>query len=412
MVNDMKKDKTKNIIKCILFFIIFCVLMGVLSVVFYPKTSDPEGGLSNPNARGFYGEPRNSLDVVVMGNSNAYSAYSPMMMWKNYGIPTYVAAEGAQNIAETVNVLQEVLTCQKPKLVVLDVDLLWQGKTQVSRVEGNVKSLIYKYIPIMKYHDRWKTLALKDSFKKKSYTYRSSTRGQYLSRTVMAYTGEDKMVETKDIEPVPKSSRIFLKMFLDICKENNVEVMFVEMPTASSWNYKKHNGMTQYAIKYDEISYLDILNQDLKVMDSTATSLCKDNHIPLVVLGIPFLDLNTVKGKNKINWGTDTRDGGKHLNCYGARKVTREIGKYISKHYSFENKKKDSRYTDWNKQYKVYKKYMKNPATVITVDENGEQTQTTVEAEKINKQSAGKKDKKKNKKSSDKKTTTTTKNNK
>ena len=56
------------------------------------------------------------------------------------------------------------------------------------------------------------------------------------------------------------------------------------------------------------------------------------------------------------------------------------------------------RYTDWNKQYKVYKKYMKNPATVITVDENGEQTQTTVEAEKINKQSAGKKDKKKDKK--------------
>ena len=88
---------------------------------------------------------------------------------------------------------------------------------------------------------------------------------------------------------------------------------------------------------------------------------------------------------------------------------------YDTKKYdrdSFENKKKDSRYTDWNKQYKVYKKYMKNPATVITVDENGEQTQTTVEAEKINKQSAGKKDKKKNKKSSDKKTTTTTKNNK
>ena len=81
-----------------------------------------------------------------------------------------------------------------------------------------------------------------------------------------------------------------------------------------------------------------------------------------------------------------------------------------------ENKKKDSRYTDWNKQYKVYKKYMKNPATVITVNENGEQIQTTVEAEKINKQSAGKKDKKKDKKktkkSSDKKITTTTKNNK
>lgn len=40
------------------------------------------------------------------------------------------------------------------------------------------------------------------------------------------------------------------------------------------------------AIRYDEISYLDILNQDLKVMDSTAISLCKDNHIPLIVFGI------------------------------------------------------------------------------------------------------------------------------
>ena len=40
------------------------------------------------------------------------------------------------------------------------------------------------------------------------------------------------------------------------------------------------------AIKYDEITYLDILNQDLKVMDATATSLCMDNHIPLIVFGI------------------------------------------------------------------------------------------------------------------------------
>ena len=40
------------------------------------------------------------------------------------------------------------------------------------------------------------------------------------------------------------------------------------------------------AIKYDKITYLDILNKDLKVMDSTATSLCRDNNIPLLVFGI------------------------------------------------------------------------------------------------------------------------------
>ena len=100
--------------------LIFCGFMALGSVMLYPKTSDPEGGLSNPNARGFYGEPKNSIDLVVMGNSNAYSAYSPMLMWKKYGIPSYVVAEGAQNIAETVNILEELLTCQKPKLIILD----------------------------------------------------------------------------------------------------------------------------------------------------------------------------------------------------------------------------------------------------------------------------------------------------
>jgi uridylate kinase len=40
------------------------------------------------------------------------------------------------------------------------------------------------------------------------------------------------------------------------------------------------------AVKYDEITYLDVLNQQLKVMDTTATSLCMDNNIPIIVFDI------------------------------------------------------------------------------------------------------------------------------
>ena len=50
--------------------------------------------------------------------------------------------------------------------------------------------------------------------------------------------------------------------------------------------YSADPKLDSNAVKYDEITYLDILNKDLKVMDSTATSLCKDNNIPLVVFGI------------------------------------------------------------------------------------------------------------------------------
>ena len=53
------------------------------------------------------------------------------------------------------------------------------------------------------------------------------------------------------------------------------------------------------AVKYDEISYLDILNKNLKVMDSTATSLCRDNNIPLMVFGIddPENIVRIIKGE-------------------------------------------------------------------------------------------------------------------
>jgi uridylate kinase len=40
------------------------------------------------------------------------------------------------------------------------------------------------------------------------------------------------------------------------------------------------------ATKYDELSYLDVLKEGLAVMDSTASSLCMDNDIPLIVFSI------------------------------------------------------------------------------------------------------------------------------
>lgn len=40
------------------------------------------------------------------------------------------------------------------------------------------------------------------------------------------------------------------------------------------------------AKKYETLTYMDVLNLNLGVMDSTASSLCKDNHIPLIVFSI------------------------------------------------------------------------------------------------------------------------------
>ncbi len=40
------------------------------------------------------------------------------------------------------------------------------------------------------------------------------------------------------------------------------------------------------AVKYDTLTFSDVLNQNLQVMDSTAASLCRDNHLPILVFSI------------------------------------------------------------------------------------------------------------------------------
>ena len=53
------------------------------------------------------------------------------------------------------------------------------------------------------------------------------------------------------------------------------------------------------AQRYEDISYLQVLQEDLKVMDSTATAMCRDNNIPLLVFGIadPENIVRAVKGE-------------------------------------------------------------------------------------------------------------------
>ena len=60
-----------------------------------------------------------------------------------------------------------------------------------------------------------------------------------------------------------------------LLKATNVDAIYDKDP-------KKYKD----AKKIEEISYLEVLNQKLNVMDTTATSLCMDNDIPIIVFDI------------------------------------------------------------------------------------------------------------------------------
>jgi uridylate kinase len=50
--------------------------------------------------------------------------------------------------------------------------------------------------------------------------------------------------------------------------------------------YNTDPAKDKNAVKYDQLSYLDVLKQGLEVMDSTATSLCMDNDLPILVFDL------------------------------------------------------------------------------------------------------------------------------
>ena len=64
--------------------------------------------------------------------------------------------------------------------------------------------------------------------------------------------------------------------------------------------YDSDPKLNPNAKKYDVISLHDVLNNDLKVMDSTAAAICRDNRLPLMVFSLDDPDniVSAVCGKN------------------------------------------------------------------------------------------------------------------
>lgn len=64
--------------------------------------------------------------------------------------------------------------------------------------------------------------------------------------------------------------------------------------------YDKDPAKHEDAKKFDKISYIDVLNRGLQVMDSTAISMCMDNKLPIITFDLmkPGNILKAVSGEN------------------------------------------------------------------------------------------------------------------
>jgi uridylate kinase len=66
--------------------------------------------------------------------------------------------------------------------------------------------------------------------------------------------------------------------------EINAEIIF--KATKVDGVYDKDPLKYKDAKKYDKLSYIEVLNKNLRVMDSTAISLCRENNLPIIVFNL------------------------------------------------------------------------------------------------------------------------------
>ena len=74
--------------------------------------------------------------------------------------------------------------------------------------------------------------------------------------------------------------------------------------------YDSDPNINPNAKKYSELSYTDVLSMNLKVMDSTAASMCRDNNLPILVFGLDDPE-NIVRAVNGEKIGTLVTTDGK-----------------------------------------------------------------------------------------------------
>ena len=298
------------------------VLLVLLSMLFEPKNNSVKAGMHNRGASGILAEPDNTIDMVVVGNSEAYTSIIPMELWNNYGYTSYVCASPEQPLPLSVRLVGEAVKKQKPKIVMLEASNI---NIRYDLSDGTDQILNYG-LKVFQYHDRWKELKKEDFTTRPEYTTENYMKGYEFSDEIRGLKKQPTREKTMESVAIPRSNQIYLKAIKKICDHVGAKFILISIPSIECWSHDTHDELQRF---------------------------CDKN-------GIEFLDLNMNKEEICIDWTKDTSDNGGHLNYRGALKTTTAIGKYLNENNLLDNHKDDDKYSHWNEQYEKYKRRVKN----------------------------------------------------
>lgn len=237
--------------------------------------------------RAFGAEPENSVDVLYLGTSVAYSNMIPAVIYRECGLTSFSMAGPVQTMTESYFYLREALRTQHPSLVVLDVSGLLLdndpnydftnisymptglNKLRCAVATAPAKDLIRYIFPLYVYHSRWNQVSWGEIKKNLSPAETDPKAGWTMLTKVTPFAAHEPRLETYTEESFRTGSE-YLRKIVEYCKDEEVGLLLCMSPRCSTMRPETAEKLSALLDSLDaEFVDFDGLRQEIGVDDST-----------------------------------------------------------------------------------------------------------------------------------------------
>ena len=320
---DKKAFPVKGFVTAVLLIAVSIVLFWFIQRLLMPKY---QVGVVEGSFTEEYYKENVPHEVIFFGDCDVYENYSPIKMYQEYGISSYIRGSGEQYIWQSYYLLRDTLRYETPKVVVLTVHGLqfdkprneaynrmtldgmkWsQDKVDAINASMMPGETFASYVfPVLRFHDRWKELTPTD-FKHIFSKDITSHNGYYMRCDVIPFTQYPPQQPL--MNPNFGSNAMgYLDKIRELCDSKGIKLVLVRAPLEYGWYPQWDKNVEKYAAQY----------------------------------GLTYLNFNNYTKEIGLDLTKDTYDAGVHLNLTGAEKLSVYFGKYLKENFSLTDYRND-----------------------------------------------------------------------
>lgn len=337
---DTIKQRLKLLIKPIIFLSLFiAIFTGVSGILTNPEPNS--GQREYQRTYGFYEEPVDSLDVVFVGGSNVYEFWMAPLAYRMYGIASWPFATPSLRFTQACSVIESIKERQKNALYIVTLNSLYDtSEVQIHylidyipfsaekmKLIGSLATInrssfsdsMEFYFPIIRFHERWSKLQKEDFSYSVDGLKGASVLPAFFNHTTDVTGG---LAPRNGRAELSSSLVQYVNDFLDYIEDNELTVLFLEMPMSFEESDKTPEMMN---------SLEDIIRER----------------------GHGVLDLMEEVDGLGLDPAADFDDR-VHTNIHGAIKVTDYISRYLVSEYALNDRRGGSDYASWEQAYEKY----------------------------------------------------------